>query len=314
MDTSMPDPAIIFRRVGRRFGDIQAVRDLDLEIAAGSVAVLLGPNGAGKTTTVRLATGALQADDGDIRVLGMDPRVDGTDIRKASGVVPPKAAFYDRLSGQENLEFAADMWELGSEAPIAKAAERFGISHALDQEVGGYSTGMRTRLALARAILHDPTILLLDEPTAGLDPESARAVLDLIREMAGQGRTILMCTHLLHEAEGIADQVVLMNEGHAWVAGPPDHLADTYWTDTRVHFDAEDRSALAGLVDLDGVVSHSVNGHVTVELDHLDRLPDIVAHLVESGARLTRVEPVQPTLEELYFEMQRHRRRQVDLT
>ncbi len=304
----MPDPAITFTRVHRRFGEIEAVRDLDLSIATGSVAVLLGPNGAGKTTTVRLATGALQANSGTIKILGMDPRVDGNSIRRLSGIVPPKAAFYDRLTGQENLEFAAKLWELGSAAPISEAAERFGIGHALEQEVGGYSTGMRTRLALARAILHDPTILLLDEPTAGLDPESARAVLDLIRDMAGSGRTILMCTHLLHEAEGIADQVVLMNEGHAWVAGHPDHLADQYWRDNRVHFDAEDRTALAVLPNLDGVVAASFNGHVTAELDDLGRLPDIVEDLVGRGARLTRVEPVQPTLEELYFEMQRYRR------
>jgi ABC-2 type transport system ATP-binding protein len=304
----MPDPAITFTRVGRRFGAIEAVRDLDLSIAAGSVAVLLGPNGAGKTTTVRLATGALQADSGTIKVLDLDPRVDGNDIRRLTGVVPPKAAFYDRLTGQENLEFAAKLWELGPKAPIAEAAERFGISAALDQEVGGYSTGMRTRLSLARAILHDPRVLLLDEPTAGLDPESARAVLDLIRDMAGRGRTIVMCTHLLHEAEGIADQVVLMNEGHAWVAGHPDHLVEQYWRDTRVHFDAEDRTALEILPDLDGVVAAGFNGHVTAELDNLDRLADIVEKLVGSGARLTRVEPIQPTLEELYFEMQRYRR------
>ena len=151
-------------------------------------------------------------------------------------------------------------------------------------------------------------MLLLDEPTAGLDPESARAVLDLIRDMAGRGRTIVMCTHLLHEAEGIADQVVLMNEGHAWVAGHPDHLAEQYWSDTRVHFDAEDRQSLEVLSDLDGVVTASFNGHVTAELEDLSQLADIVEHLVEQGVRLTRVEPIQPTLEELYFEMQRHRR------
>ena len=304
----MPDTAITFTRVNRSFGKINAVQDLDLNIPVGSVAVLLGPNGAGKTTTVRLATGALQADSGSIKVLGMDPRVDGNEIRRASGVVPPKAAFYDRLTGLENLQFAAKLWELGSSAPIAEAAERFGIGHALDQEVGGYSTGMRTRLSLARAILHEPTVLLLDEPTAGLDPESARAVLDLIRDMAGRGRTIVMCTHLLHEAEGIADQVVLMNEGHAWVAGHPDHLAEQYWSDTRVHFDAEDRQSLEVLSDLDGVVTASFNGHVTAELEDLSQLADIVEHLVEQGVRLTRVEPIQPTLEELYFEMQRHRR------
>lgn len=308
----MPQSAITFKRVGRRFGAIQAVRDLNMDVTAGSVAVLLGPNGAGKTTTVRLTTGALEADDGSISVLGMDPRADGNEIRRASGVVPPKAAFYDRLTGRENLEFAAKLWELGPAAPIDESADRFGIGHALAQEVGGYSTGMRTRLALARAILHDPMVLLLDEPTAGLDPESARAVLDMIRDMAGQGRTIVMCTHLLHEAEGIADQVILMNEGHAWVAGHPDRLADEYWSDNRVHFDAEDRSHLEELQHLDGVMSATFNGHVTAELENLDHLPDIIAHLVEGGARLTRVEPVQPTLEELYFQMQRRRRRAPD--
>lgn len=310
----MSNPAITFTRVDRSFGEIQAVRDLSMEIPAGSVAVLLGPNGAGKTTTVRLATGALQADAGAIKILGLDPRVDGKAIRQISGIVPPKAAFYERLSGRENLDFAAKLWELGPAAPIDEAADRFGISHALGQEVGGYSTGMRTRLALARAILHDPSILLLDEPTAGLDPESARAVLDLIRDMAGAGRTIVMCTHLLHEAEGIADQVVMMSEGHAWVAGHPDHLAEQYWRDTRVHFDAEDRSVLDVLPTLAGVNHADFNGHVTVELDTLDLLPDIVEHLVRAGARLTRVEPMQPTLEDLYFEMQRHRRGEREVT
>ena len=308
MDTAMPSPGITFTRVDRSFGDIQAISDLSIAIPAGSIAVLLGPNGAGKTTTVRLATGALQADAGRIDILGMDPRTDGNQIRRISGIVPPKASFYERLSGRENLEFAAKLWELGSAAPLEPAAERFGISDALDQEVGGYSTGMRTRLALARAILHDPKVLLLDEPTAGLDPESARAVLDLIRDMAGQGRTIVMCTHLLHEAEGIADQVIMMSDGHAWVAGHPEHLAEQYWRDNRVHFDAEDRAVLETLPALTGVKTANFNGHVTVELDDLNQLPDIVEHLVQAGARLTRVEPMQPTLEDLYFEMQRHRR------
>ena len=305
----MSTPGITFARVDRSFGEIRAVGDLSMDIPAGTVAVLLGPNGAGKTTTVRLATGALQADRGAIKVLGLDPRVDGDTIRQISGIVPPTASFYERLSGRENLEFAAKLWELGSSAPIDEAAERFGILEALSQEVGGYSTGMRTRLALARAILHDPKVLLLDEPTAGLDPESARAVLDLIKDMAGQGRTIVMCTHLLHEAEGIADQVIMMHEGHAWVSGHPHHLADRYWSDNRVHFDAEDRSTLQILSTLAGVQTAEFNGHVTVELDDLNLLPDIVETLVRAGARLTRVEPMQPTLEDLYFEMQRQRRR-----
>ena len=296
--------AIEFSHVTRSFGDITAVDDLTFAVPEGSITVLLGPNGAGKTTTVRLATGALGADDGDIRVLGLDPHHDGDEVRSRCAVVPPKPAMYDNLSGWENLKFTADIFG-ADHAAVAPAAARFGIDHALDLNVGGYSTGMRTRLALARAVLHDPEVLLLDEPTAGLDPESARTVLNLIRELAGRGRTIVLCTHLLHEAEGVADQVVLMGAGQARIIGSQEDLSDRFVTNPAVIIDAEDRETLSGLADHDHVVAAEWNGAVHVRLTHLDRLPDLVADLVGSGARITRVEPDNPTLETLYFEMQR---------
>ncbi|MDJ0953185.1 MAG: ABC transporter ATP-binding protein [Acidimicrobiia bacterium] len=299
----MPD-AIEFSHVTRRFGDITAVDDLTLTVPEGSITVLLGPNGAGKTTTVRLTTGALGSDEGSIRVLGLDPRSSGDEVRARTAVVPPKPALYDQLTGWENLAFTADIFGAPHDT-IRPAAERFGIDHALQLNVGGYSTGMRTRLALARAVLHDPQVLLLDEPTAGLDPESARAVLNLIRELAGRGRTIVLCTHLLHEAEGVADQVVLMGAGQARIVGSQTDLADRFVTNPAVILDAEDRTALAALEDHADVVSAEWNGSVHVRLTHLDRLPDLVAELVGNGARITRVEPDNPTLETLYFEMQR---------
>ena len=296
--------AIEFSHVTRRFGDITAVDDLTLTVPEGSITVLLGPNGAGKTTTVRLTTGALGSDEGSIRVHGFDPLTSGDEVRARSAVVPPKPALYDQLTGWENLSFTADIFGASHEG-IRPAAERFGIDHALDLNVGGYSTGMRTRLALARAVLHDPQVLLLDEPTAGLDPESARAVLNLIRELAGRGRTIVLCTHLLHEAEGVADQVVLMGAGQARIVGSQQDLADRFVTNPAVILDAENRSALAALEGHEHVVSAEWNGSVHVRLTHLDRLPDLVADLVGNGARITRVEPDNPTLETLYFEMQR---------
>jgi ABC-2 type transport system ATP-binding protein len=225
-------------------------------------------------------------------------------VRSHTAVVPPKPALYDRLTGWENLQFTADIFG-ADPSTILPAAQRFGIDHALDLNVGGYSTGMRTRLALARAVLHDPQVLLLDEPTAGLDPESARAVLNLIRELAGRGRTIVLCTHLLHEAEGIADQVVLMGAGRAQIAGTQSDLANAYVTNPSVILDAEDRTALEGVEQHESVVSAEWNGSVHVRLTHLDRLPDLIADLVAGGVRLTRVQPDNPTLETLYFEMQR---------
>lgn len=296
--------AISFDSVTKSFGAVRALDDLHFSAPMGSVTVLLGPNGAGKTTTVRLTTAAMIPDRGKIEVLGMDPHRDGDEVRRRCGVVPPKPAFYDELTGLDNLVFAARVFG-APESSIEEAASRFGIDHALGQEVAGYSTGMRTRLALARAVIHDPEVLLLDEPTAGLDPESARAVLDLIRELAHRGNTIVLCTHLLHEAEGIADQVVLMDAGEVRATGHPADLAGRYMADPVVVFDAEDRSMLRLLEGRPGVLSTSWNGSVHVTMDDLTRLPDLVTELVEAGARLTRVEPLTPTLEQLYFEMQR---------
>jgi ABC-type multidrug transport system ATPase subunit len=296
--------AIEFSHVTRRFGAVTAVDDLSMIVPEGSITVLLGPNGAGKTTTVRLTTGALGTNGGTVRVLGMDPGVDGDLVRARTAVVPPKPALYDQLTGWENLALTADIFD-ADHSTIRPAAERFGIDQALDLNVGGYSTGMRTRLALARAVLHDPEVLLLDEPTAGLDPESARAVLNLIRELAGRGRTIVLCTHLLHEAEGVADQVVLMGAGHAQIAGSQSDLASRFVTNPSVILDAEDRRTLSHVANNEHVVSAEWNGAVHVRLTHLDHLPDLVADLVAAGVRLTRVQPDNPTLETLYFEMQR---------
>jgi len=300
----MVAPALSFQSVLRRFGEVTAVTALTMEVPVGSITVLLGPNGAGKTTTVRLATGALRTDAGAVRVHGLDPVADGEAVRQRCGVVPPKPAMYDRLTGRQNLGFAADLYGI-DRGRIAASAARFGIGHALDQTVGGYSTGMRTRLALARAFLHDPDVLLLDEPTAGLDPESVRDVLTLITELASAGRSILMCTHLLHEAEGIADQLALMVGGTVRALGHPRTLADRYLGHPLVLIDAEDRGALGAVAAHPGVRNTRWDGALEVELETLGALPDLVAALVAGGVRLTRVEPKTTRLADLYFEMQR---------
>jgi ABC-2 type transport system ATP-binding protein len=173
---------------------------------------------------------------------------------------------------------------------------------ALDLKVGGYSTGMKTRLALARAVLHDPDLLLLDEPTSGLDPESSRAVLELIHQMTGEGMTVVMSTHLLLEAEGLADQVVIVEGGIDVVAGSTEELMRRYWPTPSVVLEAEDPGALRQMLDLEGVVACDTEGDkVRVGLDHLSRVPDLIAALVAAGVRLTAVTPHRPTLEELYL-------------
>ena len=296
------EAVVRLEHVRRTFGDVVGLADLSLEAPKGSVTVLLGPNGSGKTTAVRTITGALRPDGGRVSVFGIDPDVDGEGVRRRCGVVSAKPALYDRLSGRDNLRYAADLWRMGASAPIDASAARFGIDEALELRVGGYSTGMKTRLALARAILHDPDLLLLDEPTSGLDPESSHAVLRLIDEMAADGKTVVMCTHLLLEAEGLADQVVMLEEGRDLIAGAPEALVARYWPNPRVLVDAEDRVSLDRLASMDGVLAFERNGAgATIDLDDLGRVPDLVTALAAGGVRLTRVVPHEPTLEELYF-------------
>jgi ABC-2 type transport system ATP-binding protein len=291
----------------RSFGETRAVDGLDLDIPTGSVTVLLGPNGAGKTTVVRLLTGALTPDSGDLAVFGIEPSgPHGAEVRRRCGVVPARPALYDRLSGYDNLRYAGELFEVADDVlrdRIVHAASRFGIDDALDKRVGGYSTGMRARLALARAVLHEPDLLLLDEPTAGLDPESAKAVLGLIDELAEQGKAVVMCTHLLLEAEGLADRVVVLDHGATLVSGSPADLTREFWPGTRVVLDAEDPALLDGVASLPFVREYQRNGVATVDLATVDSVPDLVDALVRAGARLTRVEPQTPSLEQLYFEI-----------
>jgi len=270
-----------FADVHLSFGRVVALAGLDLVAPPGEVTVLLGPNGAGKTTAIRVVTGALRADSGTVRIFGLDPTGrDGEEVRRRCGVVAAKAALYDRLSGWDNLRYAAALYGV-SDARIAPAAARFGIDEALDLRVGGYSTGMKTRLALARAVLHDPDLLLLDEPTSGLDPESAEAVLQLIDELADAGKAIVMCTHLLIEAEGLADRVVMIDGGQVLASGRPDELALRYWPRPRVDL------RLGG-------------GAARVELDDIDEVPPLVELLATAGVAVGEVTPYRPSLAELY--------------
>ena len=304
------DLVVELRGVAKSFGRVPALADLNLLVPEGRITVLLGPNGAGKTTAIRVITGALPPDAGSVRTFGLDPDGDGEEVRRRCGIVSAKPALYDRLTGWDNLEYAAELYGLGRRAtePIKAAAARFGIVEALDQQVGGYSTGMKTRLALARSVLHDPDLLLFDEPTSGLDPESSHAVLELIREMTSEGRTVVMCTHLLVEAEGLADQIIVLENGTDLLTGPQTTLIQRYWPHKLVRFDAEEPDTLDVLAQMEGVLAYRRTDVAEVQLDDLTRVPTLIEALLAAGVRLTRVDPHEPTLEELYFAVRNERR------
>ena len=305
------DPIVDIDNVTRSFGKVMALNDLDITVAAGEVTVLLGPNGAGKTTAIRMITGSLAPDTGTARTFGLDPAgSDGEEVRQRCGVVSAKPSLYDRLNGWDNMRYAAELYGLGkgasADARIEEAASIFAIDSALEHQVGGYSTGMKTRLALARAVLHKPDLLLLDEPTSGLDPESALAVLELIGRMAAEGQSVLMCTHLLLEAEGLADEIVVMQAGTSLESGKPGDLSKMYFPGESVRISSTIPESLDMLENQPGVMSYErKNDTSTLEIRNSDLIPGLVSLLAERNAPITSVVPVEHSLEDLYFAIRR---------
>jgi len=210
------------RSVSKRFGSLTAVDDLTLEVPAGCIHAFLGPNGAGKTTTIKMCTGLLRPDAGSIAVAGHDVVTDGMAARRLMAYVPDEPYLYERLTGREFLDFTARIYGLDRERYAARldaVTERFSLHEFLDHMAEGYSHGMRQRLVLAAASLHEPKLLIVDEPLVGLDPKHIRIVLTLLRELADQGGAVLMSTHTLGAVESIADRVTVMDHGRAIASG-----------------------------------------------------------------------------------------------
>lgn len=213
---------IEFEEVTRAFGRTVAVDRLTLSVRPGELFALLGPNGAGKTTTVKMTVGLLRPDSGTVRVCGHDVVAETREAAGLLGYVPDEPFLYDKLTGREFLEFAAEMRGLSRSAMnnrIGRESENFGLSGFLDQLTETYSHGMRQRLVLASALLHDPPVLVLDEPMVGLDPRFARIAKDLLRLWAAAGATIFMSTHTLAAAEEIADRIGILADGRLHFLG-----------------------------------------------------------------------------------------------
>ena len=206
-------------------GGKQAVRDVSLSLEPGEVFGFLGPNGAGKTTTVKLLNGMLTPTEGTCRVLGADPAREPEKVHAVSGVVTEHARMYDNLTGMQNLIFYAELFGLPADEAAGRAEallREMELEEAKDRKLAAWSTGMRQRLSLARALIHGPKILFLDEPTSGLDPESAQNVNRMIREMArNSGITVFLCTHQLRYAQEICTRYGLIEEGQLGLEGIP---------------------------------------------------------------------------------------------
>ncbi len=289
----------------RKFGDVIAVEDLSFAVSEGEIVALLGPNGAGKTTTVRMLSCLIAPTAGRAWVGGYEVHQDPTAVRAIVGVLTETPGLYKRLSAQHNLRFFAELYGIPDpDRRIEKYLRFFGLWARRDEPVAAFSKGMRQKLALARALLHEPKILLLDEPTAGLDPESAKSVREFIAELKGEGRTILLCTHNLPEAERLCDRIVLLRT-RLIAEGTPEELKRRLFGSRVVVELANPRPEIVEELRLPGVKSaeHS-DGKLWVEVEDPRFVnPILVRRLVELGAEIISVREAETSLEDVYHEL-----------
>ena len=315
--------AISTSGLGRKYGDAWAVRDLNLTIAPGEVFGILGPNGAGKTSTMRMLACLVAPSEGTATICGYDIRRDPTEVRKRVGILTDTAGLYESLSAHENLEFFAKLYDIPLDE-IHRRSERYlkllGLWDRRRDPAGTFSSGMKQKLSMARALLHDPPVLLLDEPTSTLDPEGAKLVRDFISSLRGQGHTIILCTHNLAEAQSLCDRVAIIKKKLLRVGTPKQLQTSLYGRQVEVCLRSVTVDGSTGRVDIsqeqmndlavdisamEGVGDLSVvENRLYISMDEPEEItPSIVRCLVLKGFDVTRVAEVEHSLERAYLDL-----------
>ncbi len=292
----------------RRFGSRIAVDSLNLSIPSGTVFGFLGPNGAGKTTTVRILASLIAPTSGSARVAGYDLGSDNRSIRRSVGILTEAPGLYERLSARQNLTFFARLYDLDART-AATQTERYlrllGLWDRRDERVGAFSKGMRQKLAIARAVLHDPSVIFLDEPTSGLDPEASRVVRDFIKGLRGQGRTIFLTTHNLPEADELCDLVGIFQTRLLRLDTPSNLRASLFGRATNVRVAGPAARWVATTKSLAFVRSVTAEeSTLEISLDDPEaQNPLLIRALVEAGASIRTVELTSHSLEDVYLEL-----------
>ncbi len=301
MSTSTSDPILRTSGLSKRYGKRPALADLNLEVPRGKVYGFLGPNGAGKTTAISLVLGLISPTRGHVEMFGLDTRTHLQGALRRTGAVLEGVAFYPHLSARDNLRVFGAVSGCTAMTTIEEALDVVGLRGRAGDKVRGYSLGMRQRLALAAALMHDPELLILDEPTNGLDPAGMREFRQLIRELGRSGKTVFVSSHLLNEVEQMCDEVAIIKEGRLIASGRVAELVrGSDALEMQVTDGEKAREALAAL-DWVGVVT--VDGDWLVVEAPRDRAWELSRALAASGVYLSELRLRESTLEDFFLEV-----------
>jgi ABC-2 type transport system ATP-binding protein len=306
----MIENAIQVQDLKRSFGDLQAVKGVRFSAHTGEVLSLLGPNGAGKSTTISMLSGLLAPDAGDASIMGHSIRNDEEAAKACLGVVPQEIALYPDLSARENLVFWGKMYGLRGQELQTRVDEVLAVIGLTDRQkdrVGTFSGGMKRRVNIGAALLHHPEVVIMDEPTVGIDPQSRRHILDNVKELNRQGMTVLYTTHYMEEAAELSDHIAIMDQGQVIAYGTHDELIRLVGEQTRVDLTTSvpGESLLAAFQNVKGVSqASSQNGTVTILVDDSNRvLPGLFEAANREGARITSVDIQEPNLEAVFLHL-----------
>lgn len=299
----MPEAIIQVENLERSYGPVRAVRGISFEVEEGEVFGLLGPNGAGKTTTVEILEGLRTADAGRVRVCGLDPQTAGAKFQQEIGAVLQSTALPELIRVDEALELFSSFYERRRDT--SELLRRFGLEEKRRARYGHLSGGQKQRLALALALVNEPRVVFLDEPTAGLDPQVRREIYDIIRELRSEGKTILLTTHYIEEAERLCDRVAIIDHGKVIALGTPRELKNRSAGTTRILVRLAQAVEPGVLRSLDGVSDcREIDGNYVL---HSTRAPTtivaLVKHLEAAGNELQSLEIAAPSLEDVFIEL-----------
>jgi len=297
---------IITENLGKRFDDFEAVRDVNLQVREGELLALLGPNGAGKTTTVRMLSAILQPTSGHALVNGFDVVAEADQVRRSVGLLTEQPGLYLRMTGLEYLVFYGRLYGLDDSTTARRSLElfaRFAMEGVADKRLGTYSKGMRQKVGIIRAMLHDPAVLLLDEPTSAMDPHSAKLVRDAIAELRQDRRSIILCTHNLAEAEALADRIAIINRGLIVAQGSAAQLKrDLLGAPTmEVKLDRPLNGEIELLAD---VITAEQSADDVIRYRTADPAatnPRLVQRLTQLGLGVVSLQPLPQSLEDVYL-------------